>query len=289
LFGWPDRFIWPLAISDHGNNRTIAAIRLSPQHSVLNTHPVLFLLQFSPPLFRRTPWGMARRFSAVGQQIHKATAEPDIASALPPSPPASAHSIRSSVTLYEYGEYISTERISATSLKEEPMETQVEESPMQVEQLPVPKPRRPKGHYRLTDFIIQRTLGTGSFGRVHLGMWLRYLLTPFHALMRRGLVRSKHNLRFYAIKVLNKERVVKMKQVEHTNNEMAVLEQIQHAFIINLWGTFQDSTNLYMVMDFVPGGELFTLLRRSNVGTNVLTVFEKFPEKSELTLIVLIF
>ncbi|KAJ7125300.1 kinase-like protein [Mycena epipterygia] len=105
--------------------------------------------------------------------------------------------------------------------------------------------RRPRGVYRLSDFIIQRTLGTGSFGRVHL-------------------VRSKHNLRFYAIKVLNKERVVKMKQVEHTNNEQRMLECVQHPFIINLWGYFQDTANLYMVMDFVPGGELFTLLRRSN-------------------------
>jgi serine/threonine protein kinase len=73
-------------------------------------------------------------------------------------------------------------------------------------------------------------------------------------------------LRFYAIKVLNKDRVVKMKQVEHTNNEQRMLECVQHPFIINLWGYFQDTANLYMVMDFVPGGELFTLLRRSNVG-----------------------
>jgi protein kinase A len=56
-----------------------------------------------------------------------------------------------------------------------------------------------------------------------------------------------------------------MKQVEHTNNEMSMLESVQHPFIINLWGSFQDTSNLYMVMDFVPGGELFTLLRRSNV------------------------
>ncbi|KAH7911373.1 kinase-like domain-containing protein [Hygrophoropsis aurantiaca] len=104
---------------------------------------------------------------------------------------------------------------------------------------------RPKASYRLTDFIIQRTLGTGSFGRVHL-------------------VRSKHNLRFYAIKVLNKEKIVRTKQVEHTNNEQAMLNAVQHPFIINLWGAFQDKSNLYMVMDFVPGGELFTLLRRSN-------------------------
>lgn len=56
-----------------------------------------------------------------------------------------------------------------------------------------------------------------------------------------------------------------MKQVEHTNNEQQMLEAVQHPFIVNLWGTFQDTANLYMVMDFVPGGELFTLLRRSNV------------------------
>lgn len=83
------------------------------------------------------------------------------------------------------------------------------------------------------------------------------------------LVRSKHNLRFYAIKVLKKEKVVRMKQIEHTNNEQYILADISHPFIINLWGTFQDATNLYMVMDFVPGGELFTLLRRSNVSTTL--------------------
>ena len=44
-----------------------------------------------------------------------------------------------------------------------------------------------------------------------------------------------------------------------------MLQSVQHPFIINLWGVFQDAGNLYMVMDFVPGGELFTLLRRSNV------------------------
>ncbi|THH26720.1 hypothetical protein EUX98_g7469 [Antrodiella citrinella] len=105
--------------------------------------------------------------------------------------------------------------------------------------------RRPKGTYRLTDFVIHRTLGTGSFGRVHL-------------------VRSIHNRRFYAIKVLSKEKIVRTKQVSHTRNEQAMLQSVQHPFIINLWGTFQDASNLYMVMDFVPGGELFTLLRRSN-------------------------
>lgn len=106
--------------------------------------------------------------------------------------------------------------------------------------------RQTKGKYSLEDFSLQRTLGTGSFGRVHL-------------------VQSRHNHRFYAIKVLKKAQVVKMKQVEHTNDERRMLQRVKHPFLITLWGTFQDSKNLYMVMDFVEGGELFSLLRKSQV------------------------
>jgi protein kinase A len=135
--------------------------------------------------------------------------------------------------------------------------------------------KRNKGQYRLSDFIIQRTLGTGSFGRVHLGQSLSITIREtLYAHLLLNVVRSKHNLRFYAIKVLNKERVFRMKQVEHTNNEQQMLESVQHPFIINLWGTFQDTANLYMVMDFVPGGELFTLIRRSNVGRANLNIQE---------------
>ncbi|KAI9706803.1 MAG: camp-dependent protein kinase catalytic subunit [Bogoriella megaspora] len=114
--------------------------------------------------------------------------------------------------------------------------------------------RETKGKYTLTDFTIQRTLGTGSFGRVHL-------------------VQSKHNQRFYAIKVLKKAQVVKMKQVEHTNDERRMLQKVKHPFLITLWGTFQDSKNLYMVMDFIEGGELFSLLRKSQRFPNPVAKF----------------
>ena len=113
-------------------------------------------------------------------------------------------------------------------------------------QQPAGQVRVTKGKYSLQDFEILRTLGTGSFGRVHL-------------------VQSRHNTRFYAIKVLKKAQVVKMKQVEHTNDERRMLAEVKHPFLITLWGTFQDSKNLYMVMDFVEGGELFSLLRKSGV------------------------
>ncbi|GAB7345901.1 hypothetical protein MBLNU457_4138t1 [Dothideomycetes sp. NU457] len=114
--------------------------------------------------------------------------------------------------------------------------------------------RETKGKYTLNDFVIQRTLGTGSFGRVHL-------------------VQSKHNQRFYAVKVLKKAQVVKMKQVEHTNDERRMLQKVKHPFLITLWGTFQDSKNLYMVMDFIEGGELFSLLRKSQRFPNPVAKF----------------
>ncbi|KAI1623629.1 protein kinase A [Exophiala viscosa] len=114
--------------------------------------------------------------------------------------------------------------------------------------------RQTKGKYTLTDFQIQRTLGTGSFGRVHL-------------------VQSKHNQRFYAVKVLKKAQVVKMKQIEHTNDERKMLSRVKHPFLITLWGTFQDSKALYMVMDFIEGGELFSLLRKSQRFPNPVAKF----------------
>jgi len=111
-----------------------------------------------------------------------------------------------------------------------------------------------KGKYSLNDFQIMRSLGTGSFGRVHLA-------------------RSVHNGRFYAMKVLKKDRVVKMKQVEHTNDERRMLAIVEHPFIIRMWGTFQDSRAVFMIMDYIEGGELFTLLRKSQRFPNPVAKF----------------
>ncbi|KAL1894164.1 cAMP-dependent protein kinase catalytic subunit [Sporothrix stenoceras] len=116
--------------------------------------------------------------------------------------------------------------------------------PVNLQQHAIDLPRVTKGKYSLADFNILRTLGTGSFGRVHL-------------------VQSRHNQRFYAVKVLKKAQVVRMKQVEHTNDERRMLAEVKNPFLITLWGTFQDARSLYMVMDFVEGGELFSLLRKS--------------------------
>ncbi|CDK27421.1 unnamed protein product [Kuraishia capsulata CBS 1993] len=111
-----------------------------------------------------------------------------------------------------------------------------------------------KGRYSINDFQLIRTLGTGSFGRVHL-------------------VRSVHNGRFYAMKVFRKRQVVKAKQVEHTNDERRILSVLQHPFITRMWGTFQDCKSIFLIMDYIEGGELFSLLRRSRTFPNQVAKF----------------
>ncbi|KAJ3043967.1 hypothetical protein HDV00_003494 [Rhizophlyctis rosea] len=98
--------------------------------------------------------------------------------------------------------------------------------------------------YELHDFALLKTLGTGTFGRVHL-------------------TRFKTTDQFYAMKVLKKVEVVRLKQVEHINSEKQILSQIHFPFIVNMLCTFQDERNLYMLLEYVVGGELFSHLRRA--------------------------
>ncbi|XP_067679347.1 cAMP-dependent protein kinase catalytic subunit alpha isoform X1 [Haliotis asinina] len=95
----------------------------------------------------------------------------------------------------------------------------------------------------LDDFDRIKTLGTGSFGRVML-------------------VQHKATRNYLAMKILDKQKVVKLKQVEHTLNEKKILNAIDFPFLVKLEYSFKDNTNLYMVLEFVSGGEMFSHLRR---------------------------
>ncbi len=61
---------------------------------------------------------------------------------------------------------------------------------------------------------------------------------------------------YYALKACKKSAIIKMKQVEHIRNEVNLLSKIDHPTIVNMLGVFQDNTKLYIVMEYVEGGEV---------------------------------
>lgn len=94
----------------------------------------------------------------------------------------------------------------------------------------------------LDAYEIGVTLGTGSFGRVRIA-------------------KEKKTGRYVAVKILKKAEIIKMKQVDHIMNENNILASIDHPFIIYMDGFTQDDRHLYLVIEFVRGGEMFTYLR----------------------------
>jgi len=67
-------------------------------------------------------------------------------------------------------------------------------------------------------------------------------------------------MQYYAMKAMPKARVVKMKQLEHIHNEKQLLSSVQHPFVIGLFGNFQDEENIYLVLEYCGGGDLFGLM-----------------------------
>ncbi len=65
------------------------------------------------------------------------------------------------------------------------------------------------------------------------------------------------------MKVLRKSEIVRLKQVEHINSERHILERVRHPCIVELYATYQDHLNVYMLLSYIPGGELFSHLRRA--------------------------
>lgn len=64
-----------------------------------------------------------------------------------------------------------------------------------------------------------------------------------------------------ALKVLDRQVVVKMKQVEHTLAEKRILQAVSCPFIVKLPYVFKDNSYLYLGLEYAPGGEMFTHLR----------------------------
>jgi protein kinase A len=108
--------------------------------------------------------------------------------------------------------------------------------------------------WRLSDLTLHQTLGTGAFGRVRL---------------------CRHNAtgEFFAIKCLKKRDILKKKQTAHVLAEKELLHEISHPFIVNMLCSFQDEKRVYLVLEFIIGGELYTHLRQLNRFSNDVAKF----------------
>lgn len=87
-------------------------------------------------------------------------------------------------------------------------------------------------------------MGTGSFGRVVLAK----------------LKKDKNKIP-YALKILKKTEIIRLKQVDHVKTECKILKMLDHPYIIKLKGKFKDSKYVYLLLEYICGGELFRLLR----------------------------
>ncbi|TYJ53709.1 hypothetical protein B9479_005676 [Cryptococcus floricola] len=135
----------------------------------------------------------------------------------------------------------------------------------------------PTSKAKLEDWEIVETLGTGTFGRVLLVRQRpSYRPTAYHPIFPHlyqshdplapppsATQHSDAQLPHFAMKVLRKSEIVRLKQVEHINSERNILARVRHPFIVELHATYQDQLNVYMLLSYIPGGELFSHLRRA--------------------------
>ena len=104
-----------------------------------------------------------------------------------------------------------------------------------------------------SDFEPLKLLGTGAFGKVLL---VRYI----------------SNDKLYAMKVLSKSQLKLKKQEEHSKNERDLMVKLNNPFIINIKFAFQDESKLYIVSEFMQGGDMFYHIHHSTINMTEDTV-----------------
>ncbi|XP_058104515.1 uncharacterized protein LOC131248300 isoform X1 [Magnolia sinica] len=98
------------------------------------------------------------------------------------------------------------------------------------------------------DFELLTIIGRGAFGEVRL-------------------CREKSTGHVYAMKKLKKSEMLRRGQVEHVKAERNLLAEVDSACIVKLYCSFQDEEFLYLIMEYLPGGDMMTLLMRKDTLT----------------------
>ncbi|KAJ7521382.1 hypothetical protein O6H91_19G051300 [Diphasiastrum complanatum] len=98
------------------------------------------------------------------------------------------------------------------------------------------------------DFELLTIIGRGAFGEVRL-------------------CRAKATGNVYAMKKLKKSEMLIRGQVEHVRAERNLLAEVDSHCIVKLYYSFQDAEYLYLIMEYLPGGDIMTLLMRKDTLT----------------------
>ncbi|EES00154.1 hypothetical protein BDA96_03G040500 [Sorghum bicolor] len=104
------------------------------------------------------------------------------------------------------------------------------------------------------DFELLTIIGRGAFGEVRL-------------------CREKTSGNIYAMKKLKKSDMVVRGQVEHVRAERNLLAEVASHCIVKLYYSFQDTEYLYLIMEYLPGGDIMTLLMREDTLTEHVARF----------------
>ncbi|TDL17095.1 kinase-like protein [Rickenella mellea] len=106
----------------------------------------------------------------------------------------------------------------------------------------------------LSDFRPLKVIGKGAFGEVRL-------------------VQKIDTGKVYALKSLKKDEMIKRGQLAHVRAERDVLAESQSPWVVQLYYSFQDPSNLYLIMEFLPGGDLMTMLIKHDIFPERVTQF----------------
>ncbi|OMJ96206.1 hypothetical protein SteCoe_164 [Stentor coeruleus] len=102
-----------------------------------------------------------------------------------------------------------------------------------------------KQGFIIGSYEIGKTIGKGTFGKVKLGVHIK--------------TQEK-----VAIKVLEKERICDVSDVERVSREIHILKLIRHPNIIQLYEIIETPKKLYLIMEYASGGELFDYIVKHN-------------------------
>ncbi|XP_046371494.2 serine/threonine-protein kinase 32B-like [Haliotis rufescens] len=93
------------------------------------------------------------------------------------------------------------------------------------------------GEVNFDHFQILRAIGKGSFGKV-------------------CIVQKKDTKKMFAMKYMNKNMCVRKDAILNVLREVEIMRTLDHPFLVNLWFTFEDEEDMFVVVDLLLGGDL---------------------------------